>query len=471
MKNKKIKNILTMKYKIIKPSNGNWKELGKILNDLTYETRKMLNKTSSICMEFNGFSTFYKDKYDLFCKEKDILERSLFDHCVKNIPYIDTLMGSRMHSAVIKSAVDKWNSDFKDVQKGLKRVPQYSNNDSPIFLDSQAFKIYCDNINYYLSATLINPDHAISLGRVGCKKGIFECVLQVTKGTQKSIIDKCIGKEYKICGSKIKKEGNDWYLLLAYDLGEIKKSESKNIMGIDMGIVYPIYFSINESEITNEYKGYVNGKIEGGEIENLRKSVEGERRSLQKQLKYCSDNRHGHGKNTLLAPVTKIGNKVSMFQKSVNHKYSKYIIDEAIKNKCYLIQMEDLSGIGKSSKFLRNWSYFSLQTDIEYKAKMAGIEVVKINPMYTSQRCSKCGSIHDGNRPKDKKGQAYFKCVSCGLEINADRNASINISIIGIDDIIEKEANRLGLRYKKKAKDGEYKEVDTFNDILITQTF
>jgi transposase len=100
--------------------------------------------------------------------------------------------------------------------------------------------------------------------------------------------------------------------------------------------------------------------------------------------------------------------------------------------------MEDLSGIKESTGFpmiLAHWTYFDLQTKIEYKAKEHGIQVKKIKPRYTSQRCSKCGCIDRANRPE----QAKFKCVKCGFEANADYNAAQNLSIKDIDSIISAE--------------------------------
>ena len=86
--------------------------------------------------------------------------------------------------------------------------------------------------------------------------------------------------------------------------------------------------------------------------------------------------------------------------------------------------MEDLKGItqNKNERYLKNWTYFDLQTKIEYKAKALGIEVKYKNPKYTSQRCSKCGHIAEENRPEQKT----FKCVKCGFKVYADYNASQN---------------------------------------------
>ena len=50
--------------------------------------------------------------------------------------------------------------------------------------------------------------------------------------------------------------------------------------------------------------------------------------------------------------------------------------------------------------------------------------IEKINPAYTSQRCSACGTVDPNNR----ESQAAFRCRSCGHASNADVNAAINIA-------------------------------------------
>jgi putative transposase len=50
--------------------------------------------------------------------------------------------------------------------------------------------------------------------------------------------------------------------------------------------------------------------------------------------------------------------------------------------------------------------------------------VRKINPAYTSQRCSACRHVDKESR----KNQADFLCTTCGFACNADTNAAINIA-------------------------------------------
>jgi putative transposase len=50
--------------------------------------------------------------------------------------------------------------------------------------------------------------------------------------------------------------------------------------------------------------------------------------------------------------------------------------------------------------------------------------VEKINPAFTSQRCSACGQVD----PKSRESQAVFRCTACGFAGHADVNAAINIA-------------------------------------------
>jgi transposase len=50
--------------------------------------------------------------------------------------------------------------------------------------------------------------------------------------------------------------------------------------------------------------------------------------------------------------------------------------------------------------------------------------VEKVNPAFTSQRCSACGHV-DG---RSRESQARFRCTACGHACHADVNAAINIA-------------------------------------------
>jgi putative transposase len=114
--------------------------------------------------------------------------------------------------------------------------------------------------------------------------------------------------------------------------------------------------------------------------------------------------------------------------RDLNHKISNKIVKEAKEKKSGIV-LEDLKDIRKTAKTnrknryaLNSWSFYQLKTFIEYKAKLHGVPVVKIDPRYTSQQCSRCGLLGE------RKGK-IFKCQCRHVEENADVNASFVISL------------------------------------------
>ena len=109
-----------------------------------------------------------------------------------------------------------------------------------------------------------------------------------------------------------------------------------------------------------------------------------------------------------------------------DHKISRAIVNDAAANGVKTIKLEELSGIRQSARTsrknnhsLHNWSFYRLAKFIEYKAALAGIEVVYVNPAYTSQTCPCCGKRNHAN-------DRNYVC-SCGYHTHRDRLGAVNI--------------------------------------------
>lgn len=67
------------------------------------------------------------------------------------------------------------------------------------------------------------------------------------------------------------------------------------------------------------------------------------------------------------------------------------------------------------------WQYLAQQ--LHGKAEEAGRVVIQVNPSYTSKACSHCGHIFEGMKLSDR----WITCPECGLSLDRDHNAAINI--------------------------------------------
>ncbi len=435
----------TQKFWIVKPIDATWDELGQALRDCAYETRQALNRTIQLAWEYNGFSQDYKKVFGDYPKSKEnkkiIGYSSLHGFAYDTLKSEVTRLATSNLSQTIKNAADKFRTDTKEILRGDKSIPSYKKG-QPIDIVKSSLKFSKTDDSYIMRAGLLSRAGAKDMDR---KNGWFEVVIHPGQNSSKVILDRILSGEYQVNASKIKWDDKNrkWLLHLAYTFEQKPADLNPDVvMGVDMGIVFPVYMAFN--------KGLVRYKIQGGEIDSFRRGIERRRRGLLEQGKYCGEGRIGHGYHTRVAPIDTISNKASNFRDTVNHKYSKYIVSMALKNHASVIQMEDLQGISMDNAFLKRWTYYDLQQKIEYKAKDAGIQVVYIDPRYTSQRCHMCGHIDRENRQE----QAKFKCLSCGEEFNADYNAAKNIAIPQIEEIIREE---LGLDVKEK-KSGKKKK-------------
>lgn len=401
-----------------------YQRINSILWDLQKQTRDIKNRTVQLCWEWMNFSSDYCKTQEEYPKERDILGYTL-----EGYVYDYFKNGYDLYTGNISTSSREVCSSFKNVKKeimkGERSILSYKAN-QPLDLHKKAISLEYDNFNFFVKLKLLN--------RTGKKKyDITEDInfkIQVNDKSTRTILERCYDKEYKISGSKLiyEKKKKLWRLNLCYSFenSQVETLEKDKILGIDLGIVYPLMASV--------YGEYDRFSIKGGEIEEFRRRTEARKRSILQQTKYCGNGRIGHGRNKRTQPAYKINDKIARFRDTANHKYSRALIEYAVKKNCGIIQMENLTGISDNTDcFLKDWSYYDLQTKIENKAKEMGIKVVYIKAQYTSQRCSKCGYIDVNNRIK----QALFKCQNCGYETNADYNASQNIGMYDIEHIIE----------------------------------
>ena len=76
----------------------------------------------------------------------------------------------------------------------------------------------------------------------------------------------------------------------------------------------------------------------------------------------------------------------------------------------------------------QGWGMFRQRLTDKADGATTPVEIIFVNPAYTSMRCSECGHTE----PKNRKSQAIFCCLSCGYTDNADVNAAKNITAAGL---------------------------------------
>jgi len=208
-------------------------------------------------------------------------------------------------------------------------------------------------------------------------------------------------------------ELNNEFAFVCVTVADEKKKKYKECIGVDLNIRHNLatvgYKKKNKCKFLG--KGYIYERVKYKEI----------RRRYQKQGR--------------LNRIKQMGSKESRVMNDLNQKLSKQIIDIAVKREAN-ISFEQLSGVRKAKSckgfkyFLNSWQFFRLQQNVVYKSKLQGIKTVFIDPRYTSQDCSDCGS-------RNKTSTKKYHCRSCGLDIHRDKNASFNIEDRGRKELYQ----------------------------------
>lgn len=165
-----------------------------------------------------------------------------------------------------------------------------------------------------------------------------------------------------------------------------------------------------------------------------------------------SKDKHGYDYQKICNKLAlkKKGSKA--FERTVKQRtnYLHWCVNQLNLNGISVLQRENIKDLRKYKRQRRNmqaWNYAELFQILDMKAIDSGVQIKKLSPTYTSQRCSQCGWTRKSNR----KGK-IFKCDKCGYTHDSDLNASLNISF-NLREISTKE------RLKQKNRLGFYWEV------------
>ena len=138
---------------------------------------------------------------------------------------------------------------------------------------------------------------------------------------------------------------------------------------------------------------------------------------------------HGHSYQSICSKLSKKKRGSKGFKKVVNHRSN--FIHWAINQLCFSgikqVNIENIKYLRRGKRTRRSlthWNYGELFDVLESYLIDAGVQINKISPTYTSQRCSNCDWTRKGNRKKKQ-----FRCDKCGFTCDSDLNASFNIAL------------------------------------------
>ena len=240
-----------------------------------------------------------------------------------------------------------------------------------------------------------------------------------------------IPKNTNIKSGTITKIANRYFLSLIIEVKDIVKTENTSTkgLGIDLGI--------KDTAICSDGKIFknINKTIK---VKKLKKKLKREQRKMSRSYEYSKS------KKIKLQELKNFNKKKLKVQKifyrlnCIRDDYNNKMVNEITRAKLKYITIEDLkvSNMIKNrhlSKAIQEQNFYSIRTKLINKCKERNVELRLVDTFYPSSKiCSCCGNIKKDLKLNDRN----YKCYNCGIEIDRDYNASINLEKANIYKII-----------------------------------
>ena len=240
-----------------------------------------------------------------------------------------------------------------------------------------------------------------------------------------------IPKNANIKSGTITKIVDRYFLSLIIDVKDIVKTENTSTkgLGIDLGI--------KDTAICSDGKVFKNiNKTK--KVKKLKKKLKREQRKMSRSIE------HSKSKKIKLRELKNFNKKKLKVQKifyrlnCIRDDYNNKIVNEITRAKLKYITIEDLkvSNMIKNkhlSKAIQEQNFYSIRTKLINKCKERNIELRLVDTFYPSSKtCSCCGGVKKDLKLNDR----IYKCCNCGIEMDRDYNASINLEQAKVYKII-----------------------------------
>jgi len=213
-----------------------------------------------------------------------------------------------------------------------------------------------------------------------------------------------IPDDAKIKQVRLVRRASGWYVQLSLELPDAAPLTEGAEIGVDLGLLSAA--ALSNGSLSLPVRPYRAGQAK---LRRLSRRVARRKKGSARRRKAAGD-------------LARYHERVASRRKDQLHKLSREVVDGA-----KLIALEDLRLAFMTrnrhlSKAAMDTALGMLASMIEYKAESAGARIVKVNPANTSQDCSGCGS-----RVAKSLRDRVHACPSCGLVLDRDTNAAINV--------------------------------------------
>jgi len=196
-----------------------------------------------------------------------------------------------------------------------------------------------------------------------------------------------------------------WYISFKYEAPPPQVEKTGDVVGVDLGIHHLATCS------------------DGMVFENPKPYRRAKRRLARLQRRVNRKQKGSANRKKAVAQLARAHKRVADIRQDSLHKLTSYL---AKKYRVVVIEDLQVKNLLKNHKLagaLSDCGVYEFRRQLEYKAQLYGCQLVVADRFYpSSQLCSRCG-----HRQKIPLHQRVFRCERCGLELDRDLNATINL--------------------------------------------
>ena len=330
------------------------------------------------------------------------LRRDAWDYDQKSFSYYDTL----------KELV-QWKEDFPELKTVHSQVLQ--NCHMRVDLAFKAFfqraKKGC-NPGYPRFKTF-GRYNSITYPQLGFSLDIANQTVTASKiGKIKAVI-------HRPCEGKIKtmtirrSSTGKWYVSFSVEQElVVRKHIGDEVTGIDLGLTTFAMLS------------------NGEKIENPRFFQTDESALAKAQRKMSKEVRGSPERKIRRNIVSKIHERIANRRKNFVHQESKKLVERFKTIAFENLNIKDMQQTSYLAKGIVDVSWGMMVRATQNKAVEAGSKVVLVDPKNTTQLCSRCGQY-----VRKELSDRIHSCPQCGLVMDRDQNAAINILRLGLQSL------------------------------------
>lgn len=302
-------------------------------------------------------------------------------------------------NATLKESLRNLDKAYSNFYKQKSNLPKFKSKKK----SKLSFYSRYDRIKFY-------ENNTVNLEKIG-------------KVKYKSSYDIDFTKEGSFKNPHVSHSGRCWVLTFGLEVKNKVDKLTQKVLGIDLGVKDLAILS-NNMKFKNINKTHT--------VKKLEKKLKRLQRQISK--KYLKNKKGGRYLKTNNIKKLEIRlKKLYRKLKNIRLDYSHKVTTQIVKTKPCKVVMENLSIINMMknkhlSKAIQQQNLCEFIRQMKYKCEWKDIKFIQVDKYYPSSKiCSSCGNIKKDLKLSDR----VYKC-SCGLEIDRDLNASLNLRNYGL---------------------------------------